>query len=205
MNDLIGQKFRRLIVDKYIGKNKYGQSLWLCRCNCGNKKIIVGSSLLSGNTKSCGCLKIKHGYAKRGKLSKIYTAWDGMIQRCNNINSYAYKNYGGRGIKVCKRWLKFKNFLKDVGNPPTNKHTLDRINNNKGYNPNNWRWSTPKEQSRNKRSSNMITYKNKTQCLTSWAEEYKINPNTLKQRLSNNWSIERALLTPVKKHIRRSN
>jgi len=122
-----------------------------------------------------------------------------MSQRCNNKNHKAYKNYGDRGIIVCERWLKFENFLADVGEPPTNKHTLDRIDNNRGYFPDNWKWSTRKEQANNRRNNILETFNDKTQCLAAWAEEYKLNYRTLHNRIYRlYWNISKALLTPTR-------
>jgi len=143
MIDLTGQKFGRFVIIGQAGKDKWGKLLWLCRCDCGNETIVQGSNLKSGSVKSCGCLRrerlTKHGYAKNRKVAKIYTIWVTMIQRCTNPNNKKYKNYGGRGIKVCKHWRKFENFLKDMGLPPTHKHQIDRINNDKGYRKSNCR------------------------------------------------------------------
>jgi hypothetical protein len=158
MKNIVGKIFGKLIPIKYVGKNKHGHSLWLCRCECGKEKIILGPSLKNGDTKSCGCLyknnknSVKHKHTTNGKMSKTYKAWADMIQRCNNKNHKSYKNYGNRGITVCKRWLKFENFLKDVGEIPRGL-TLDRINNNKGYSPDNFKFSTWKEQNNNKRNN----------------------------------------------------
>lgn len=124
-----------------------------------------------------------------------------MIQRCTNPNDKRYKNYGGRGITVCKRWRNsFEKFLEDMGEPPTKEHSIDRINNNGNYCKSNCRWVTRKEQNRNKRNNRLITYKGKTQCLIEWAEEYNINYDTLWCRIYKyGWPIEKALTTPVKK------
>jgi len=157
--DLTGKKFNKLTPINCVGKDKHGNYLWLCKCDCGNEKIIPGNKIRNGNNKACGCLS-KEGL-KLGSLANIthgqthapiYNIWNGMNQRCGNPNNTSYKNYGGRGIKVCKRWLKFENFYKDVGDPPKGK-SLDRINNNEGYFPNNWRWATRKQQNNNKRNS----------------------------------------------------
>ena len=121
--DLTGERFGRLVVLKRVANNKHEQSMWACKCDCGKEKIILGYHLKSGDTKSCGCLareqliqrSTKHGHHKNGKSSKIYAVWAEMIQRCTNPNHKAYHNYGGRGIKVCSRWKKFENFLKDMG------------------------------------------------------------------------------------------
>lgn len=143
-------------------------------------------------------MNFKHRYYG----TKIYNIWASIIQRCNNKNHKQYKDYGGRNppIKVCKRWSDkngFKNFLKDVGEIPKGL-TLDRINNNRGYNPKNWKYSTYKEQQRNTRKNINITFNNKTQCLKDWAIELKINYDTLWHRIYTlKWSIEKAFLTPL--------
>lgn len=126
-----------------------------------------------------------------------------MCSRCNSTKNKDYKDWGGRGVKVCKRWSNkekgFQNFLFDMGERPGARYSIDRINNSKGYYKSNCRWSTGKEQCRNTRKNIMITYNGKTQCLAAWAEKYKINYQTLYSRLyESNWSIEKALIIPVK-------
>lgn len=205
--NLTGQIFERLTVIKCMGKNKHGQSLWLCRCDCGKEKIIDGNSLRKGFTKSCGCLQkegitsrqLKHGHAKKEYRSNTYSVWHSILQRCNNPKNQAYKDYGGRGITVCQRWLKFENFLKDIGEIPKGL-TLDRANNNRGYFPNNWRLATPKQQSRNRRNNRLETFNNKTRCRSEWEEEYNLPRGTLYRRIDQlGWSIERTLTTPARK------
>jgi hypothetical protein len=206
--DLIGRIFERLTVIKYIDKNKYGQSLWLCKCSCGNNKIIVGNSLLKGNTKSCGCLRkegnnIKHNFSK----TKIYRTWKHMLSRCTNPKDKRYQDYNGRNINICHRWSNkkngFENFYNDVGDPPTKYHSIDRINNDKGYSPNNWRWATSKEQNRNSRHNHLLRYDNKELCLSEWAEITGIKEETIRQRLNYGWTIEDALMIPAKKYKKR--
>jgi hypothetical protein len=214
MENLIGKRFGRLSPMKYAGKNKWGKSLFLCKCNCGKEIIVTENNLKTGNTKSCGCLqKIivsktgksnkLHGHAKNNKISKIYRTWNQIMQRCNNPKNKGYKSYGGRGIKICKRWLKFENFLEDVKGIPKDL-TFDRIDNNRGYSPNNWKLSTMKEQNRNKRNNIYITFNNKTQLLLEWAEELDIPYATLYYRIYKlKWAIGRALTTTVRKCIRK--
>ncbi len=209
MIDLIDKRFGRLTVLKRMDKNKWGNYRWLCKCICGKEKIVLDYDLKNGNTKSCGCLRKEqtrerfttHGHLKGGVVSTTYQSWLSMIQRCTNLNNKAYKYYGGRGITVCKRWLEFENFLQDMGEPPTNKHQIDRINNDGNYCKENCRWATRTEQQRNTRRSHMISFCGKTQCLVAWAEELNINYSTLSSRIFIlGWSVEKAFTTPVKSH-----
>jgi hypothetical protein len=205
--DLTGKKFGRLLVLKRVENDKWNHTQYLCLCNCGNEKIIKGGCLKSGVIVSCGCFHNEitkklftiHGHNRKNKRSRTYSSWNSMIQRCTNAKCKEYKNYGGRKIKICKRWLKFENFLEDVGERPKGL-TLDRIDNNDDYKPNNWKWSNKKEQNRNKRNSNILLFKNKNQYLVDLAKEYKINPGALWNRIYIlGWSIDKALITPVKK------
>ena len=147
-----------------------------------------------------------HKCASKGKIThrmtgtKIYKRWGGMLRRCQNSNAPNYHLYGGRGIKVCKRWQKFENFYKDMGNFPDN-CTLDRIDTDGNYEPSNCRWATPEQQSNNMRNNHNLTFKGKTMSLTQWARKIGMNYQTLQMRLDfYKWPLERALLTPVKKY-----
>lgn len=183
---------------KYIKKSRY-------LCYCGNTFIARESHVNAGNIVSCGCYqkeylstaKIKHGGARRGKHSVEYSTWRAIKARCTNPNTKSYSNYGGRGIKMCGRWLNsFSNFLEDMGERPSKYHSIDRIENDGNYEPSNCRWATKKEQSRNTRVNTYLTFKGETKCLTDWAEEYGITPGALSQRLNKGASVEKALLTP---------
>lgn len=201
--NLIGQKFGRLVVLKRMDNDEWGHLRWLCLCDCNKEKTIQGNHLKSGHTKSCGCLyregnNTKHGHRK----TKTYKSWSSMIQRCTNSQNKRYQDYGGRGIKVCKRWRKFENFLKDMGEVPEG-YSIDRINNNKGYKKSNCRWTTSRINNRNKRNNLYFIYKNKTQLLIEWVEEVGIPYDTLWNRIFRlSWPIDKALTTPVQKRRR---
>jgi hypothetical protein len=150
VKNLIGQTYRRLTVIDFAGIDKWGNALWFCDCSCGGKKVVQGRYLEKGTTSSCGCLyvgaKVTHGKTKTPE----YYIWDNMLRRCKNPKNPTYKNYGGRGISVCKLWHKFENFFKDMGKCPPGL-TLERRNNNLGYCPDNCIWATWATQNNNQR------------------------------------------------------
>lgn len=159
-----------------------GASQWLCQCDCGQQTVARGSNIKRGHTTSCGCRRWKHGHASNYRATPTYRTWQCMITRCNERYATEYKNYGGRGIKVCKRWKKFENFLKDMGERPSGK-TLDRINNDGNYEPSNCRWATPKEQKRNSRTSRFIVINGEKKTIAEWAEISSISYRTLYDRI----------------------
>lgn len=155
--NLVGQQFGRWTVISREPNTKQGWSTWLCHCECGNKKTLVGTVLTQGKSRSCGCLhremcierSTKHGHATNG-ISPTYHSWASMLARCNNPNNTSYPDWGGRGIGVCERWSDFRNFLLDMGEKPPNT-SIDRINNDGNYEPSNCRWATAIQQRRNRR------------------------------------------------------
>jgi hypothetical protein len=179
---------------------------YLCRCDCGTERTVTGSALRRGRSRSCGCIAKdqlratrKHGMS----LTTIYNLWGSMVSRCNNPTHQAFPNYGGRGIKVCDRWLSFENFYTDMGERPEGKE-LDRINNDGPYSPENCRWATPRQQGRNRRTNRVITFNGKSMCVADWADELGLSSANIYLRLSKGWSVEEALTTPrIRKGLNR--
>lgn len=168
---------------------------WLFKCICGNTHIALAYAVSSGNTKSCGCLAKPHGEARLNNETKEHRIWRYMRHRCHCATSSDYKNYGGRGITLCKEWDNYKTFLKDMGRCPKN-CTIDRVDNEKGYFKENCRWATHKEQCNNYRYNVMISYKGKMQSVKMWSEEYHISYAMLLARVHAGWDFKKSLLTP---------
>lgn len=198
---MLNMKYGKLTVIKELENHKC-----LCRCECGNLKTISIYSLRSGNTKSCGCLskelarerisKVSEHNIKHNKSNtRLFRIWCKLRDRCNNIKNDRYKDYGGRGIKVCDEWLKdFNSFYSwSIANGYKEGLSIDRINVDGNYEPNNCRWVTAKEQANNRRNNHYITYNNVTHTIEEWGNILNIKGKTIQARLSRGWSIERAL------------
>lgn len=188
----IGLKFNLLTVVDFLGYSR-----WKCLCECGNITITQAYRVRDGHTKSCGCLRRKHGHCPKSKASSEYRSWDAMRQRCSNSHNRDYYRYGKRGVTVCERWANsFPAFLNDMGPKPTPAHTLDRYPDQKGnYEPDNCRWATTKEQALNRTTTRMITFNNQTMCAADWAASLGITRETMHVRLKS-WTLEQALTTP---------
>lgn len=209
-NNLIGATFGALKVIGDAGNDQRGNSLWLCECKCGNQKIVRGSKLKSGEIKSCGCewhifteerchnisnAKIQHGLS--GK--RLYYIYDNMMKRCYNESSEKYQNYGARGITVCDEWRNDRQAFFDwaLSSGYSEHLTIDRIDVDGMYCPENCRWSTAKEQANNRTSNHTLTFNNETHTIAEWSEILNIPPKTLYKRIYDGWSVESALTTPV--------
>lgn len=203
--DLIGQKFGKLTISEWVGKASLGIAkkdmgdFWLCLCECGETTVVAGRWMKNGNTSSCGCNATKHGMTG----TRIWNAWTGMNGRCSRSNSDDYPNYRGRGIVVCDRWKEsFSDFYADMGDPPTKSHTLDRVNNDLGYSPENCRWATPKQQNRNRRSNRWVEWNGEVKTMAEWGEDPRITSIGINQaylgiRIRGGWSIDSAMTTPI--------
>jgi hypothetical protein len=210
MRDLVKEgPFGRLNAIKYVGRKFGGNAYWLCRCECGEELEVRGSHLVDGNVKSCGCLT-RDNCAELGCKSggwnrthgasgtPTFQTWRGMFSRCFDPGHESYEDYGGRGIKVCDRWLEYENFVADMGQRPVGM-TLDRENTDGNYEPGNCRWATNREQQTNKRNNVNLTFGGRTQTMVEWAEERGLDPGLLWQRIRKlRWPVEKALTTPIK-------
>lgn len=204
--NLTGQVFGNLTVISYIGKRGPRHHYWTCHCNCGVIREVTSSNLIRGNTRSCGCLRIKISRERttthNAYHSPEYKVWSRMIDRCCNKNNKSFSNYGGRGIIVCEQWLGingFSNFINNMGNRPTSKHSIERIDNNKNYEPNNCHWATKTEQNRNKRNNRMLTYNEITLCVTEWELKLGFPLKSIHNRLQKGWSVPDALTIPIRR------
>jgi len=204
--DLTGQRFGKLVVLSRA-KNVKRRTAWLCRCDCGAEAVKITKYLRNGETTSCGCAGTHVCETKHGLSYKIpeYTVWKRLRRRCNSPTATDYPRYGGRGIKVCKRWDAFANFLADMGRKPSPDHSIERRDNNGDYCPENCVWATDAEQRRNKRTSVILTRPKdgKRMNIKDWARELGVATGTINRRLRNGWSLDDAL-NPAKKnrHLR---
>jgi hypothetical protein len=172
--------------------------LWLCRCDCGTIKPVDASHLRAGRTKSCsGCMNRPGQFIDGRTKTAEYLIWHHMIRRCEKPTNSAYKNYGGRGITICKEWRSsFPRFLADMGPRPTPQHSIERKNNNGNYEPSNCVWLLKSEQNKNRRCNRYFTINGETACLAEWAKRSNINSDTVASRLKRGMSIEDALALP---------
>lgn len=203
--DLTGKRFGRWTVLNRVPHNdKDNKVLWHCKCDCGAEREINSGSLLSGNSKSCGCLKNEntsirvrtHGMSS----TRLFHIWQGIRKRCNNPNSATFKHYGGRGISVCEEWERFEPFRDwALASGYSDELTIDRIDVSGNYEPSNCRWATQKTQKNNKRNNHYMSFRGETHTMAEWSEILQIPYSTLNRRKNLGWDDERALTQPVRK------
>ena len=201
--EYIGRKSGRLAVIDVVTvqtKKVKQQKMLKCSCSCGRETNVLPYQFRNGSVRSCGCLRsVFHAVRDGRSYHPLYAIWYQMMRRCYYEKTDAYYRYGGRGIYVCDEWHDFLNFAKwsdSVGGRP-NGYTLDRINNDGPYSPENCRWATMHDQCRNKSDNVIIEYNGKSQALVDWADEIGINKPALQHRYNRGWSIERMMTEPL--------
>lgn len=200
-----GEQYSRLTVLGLV-KRPVMVTFCECVCECGVVVYAKPEELKKGITRSCGCLNADtqrtrmkkmnttHGCAGRYSKTPEYRTWASMKGRCTDQRNTVYPFYGGRGIKVCERWASsFEAFLEDMGHKPSPKHSIDRINSDGNYEPGNCKWSTDKEQNRNRRSNRNFTVGDETMCMTDWAKKLGIHYKALWTRIDNGWTMEQVI------------
>lgn len=209
IKDISGQRFGRLTALSPAREN--GQIYWICRCVCGEKSRVTASHLLSGTVRSCGCLQrdvtsrrvTSHGHTCDGKRSPEYQAWVDMKKICLYPRNSSYRSYGAKGITVCQEWIEsFEKFFACVGPRPTTKHSLDRINTKIGYEPGNVKWSSRKEQNRNKSNNKVIEAFGRSALLVEWSEMTGMDDQVISRRIRSGMPVEEALTRPVRRRCK---
>lgn len=196
--DISGKRFSHLVAVECVGVNKQYQTMWLCKCDCGNTKIVPANKLKSGDYKSCGCMQHKGSHGQTN--TRLYHIWRTMKARCVDANSNKYSAYGGRGITVCDEWLNdFKSFYDwAMSNGYRDSLSIDRIDNNGNYCQENCRWATPKEQANNTRKNRLLMFDGVSRKVSEWADITGLSKRLIYQRLNRGWSAEKTLTTPLK-------
>lgn len=200
--NLVGQRFGRWVVLEQA-ESQHKKTMWRCRCDCGTERIVCGTNLVQGISKSCGCLNrertIERNIANtkhHTKSNRLYRIYYGILTRCLNEKSPNYQLYGAKGVTVCKEWKDNYEAFKEwsLKNGYRDDLTIDRINPKGDYEPSNCRWATPKEQATNRSNVKLYTYNGKTLCISDWAKEFGIKYITLYQRLKKGIPFEEAIL-----------
>lgn len=215
----LGKLYGRLLVIDFSHRVKYtggSRMFWKCRCKCGKETIVLSTHLTSGHTTSCGCyhkerIRIAnetHGMTSKGtEFEGEFSCWRSIKTRCLNKRNKNYPRYGGRGIKICDRWLGengFPNFVSDMGRRPSLDFSVGRKDNDGNYEPDNCRWETDLEQGQNTSRTKLLTHNGKTQCMSEWCRELGLSDSGIHVRLANGWTLDRALSTPSASKVRRA-
>jgi hypothetical protein len=193
--NLSGQRFGRLTAIEPTSERVNKKIVWKCACECGAFAFAASSNLINGHTTSCGCVRrevrLTHGLS----ATRAYRSWVAMMARCYDRTHKGYHSYGGRGITACDRWLNVEAFIADMGPRPCGT-SIERVDNSKGYQPDNCKWATPKQQGRNRRSNRMLTANGLTLCVADWADRVGLSKQQIADRLRLGWSDAAAVTTP---------
>lgn len=193
--DLTGRRFGSLVALDRVGQDRFGAWMWRCQCDCGVEVEVRGATLAAGRTSACASCATSRASTTHGQSnSALYSRWQSMKARCTDPANKHYQNYGGRGIRVCERWLhSFENFSADMSATFDECLEIDRVNVNGDYSPENCRWADRITQQRNRRNNSRITYGGHTRTVVEWAEVLRMKPNTLTTRIRRGWPTERVL------------
>lgn len=198
--DISGSRFGLWTVLKFSGQTANKAGLFLCRCDCGVERVVASGRLRNGSSTNCGC-HARQSLGDRVRTHgmhqhRLYKTWVAMRDRCRRTTHTAYPRYGGRGIYVCEQWMSFPQFVEDVGSGWDEGLTLDRIDNDGPYSPENCKWSSRKSQSRNRSNTKHLTFGLEMLPVSVWAERIGVSPNTIYLRLRKGWTIEQAVTIP---------
>lgn len=209
VDDISGKRFGRLVAIRYAGKSNGKQTLWECKCNCGNSVIVHQQNLISGHTKSCGCynreVSIERNTTHGDTNTRIYRIWHDMMLRCYSPKHKSYYLYGEKGIAVCQEWKEYNKFKKwALNNGYEENLSIDRIDNAKGYEPSNCRWATDVQQGNNTNRNLMFTINGVTNSLANWCRKYEVPYTRVHSRIYSGWDILDALTRPVQIHHKKA-
>ena len=198
VKDLTAIRFGRLLVVRLVAERTRDRGArWECLCDCGTIKVVAAHALKTAHAVSCGCYNREKGRTHGRSKTPEYRVWRSIFQRCFNPKCKGYPQYGGRGIAVCNRWREsFENFYADMGSRPSPQHSIDRVDNDGPYAPENCRWATRKEQMRNRRVNHLLTHDGKTMTIAEWSGSTGLPFNTITNRLQRGWSIADAITKP---------
>lgn len=196
--DLLGKRFGSRTVTARAGNAPGGRALWVVQCDCGDTAVRNSTQIQRGQ--SCHACShrhhLTHGHARKGRHSAEYRAWNNIKSRCLLPHNPGFRNYGGRGITICSRWLTFENFLADMGRRPSPQHSIDRIDNDGNYEPGNCRWATRKEQAQNRRTTRLVTIGGERRSISDWEASSDVSAHQIGQRLDAGLSGPDSVLTP---------
>lgn len=199
-DEMVGIKVNHLTFEKYSHTNEIGKAFWRFRCDCGKEIVTRAGAVLYSITKSCGCARFESLKTHRKSGTPQFNAWLSMVGRCRNPNHGRYKDYGARGITVCERWMKYENFLADMGERPR-KMTLERKDNNGPYSPENCRWASYSDQMRNRRDTVLLTFEGRSMIAEDWRKELGFSRWIFRDRLN---KCEGNLENLINKYVRNS-